>query len=126
MGKMSREKGKRGEREFAALLRDYGLEARRGVQYHGGPNSPDVVGFPGFHVEVKRTERLDLYGALGQSAKDSSKGETPIVAHRKNGMPWVVIMDFEDFMKAVGYAANPHGQADKKDERDLPGKGVRQ
>ena len=40
MGKTSREKGKRGEREVAGLLRSYGYDARRGVQYHGGEDSP--------------------------------------------------------------------------------------
>ena len=125
MGKLSREKGKRGEREFAALLRDYGIKARRGVQYHGGPNSPDVVGFKPFHIEVKRAERLDVYGALAQSTKDSAKGEIPIVAHRRNGMDWIVVMDFEDFMKVAGYAKDPYGQAHKGDEPGVPGDGVR-
>ena len=30
MGKMQREKGKRGERELAGILRDYGYNCRRG------------------------------------------------------------------------------------------------
>jgi Holliday junction resolvase len=30
MGKMSREKGKRGERLFAALMREHGFAAKRG------------------------------------------------------------------------------------------------
>jgi Holliday junction resolvase len=57
MGKMSRTKGKVGEREVAELLRANGFHAaRRGVQYQGGADSPDVIGLPGFHNEVKRTE----------------------------------------------------------------------
>jgi Holliday junction resolvase len=44
MGRKSREKGKRGELELAAELRRlFGIEARRGVQYCGGGDSPDVV-----------------------------------------------------------------------------------
>jgi hypothetical protein len=44
MGRMSRQKGKRGEREAAAELGQLlGVDARRGVQYQGGPESPDVV-----------------------------------------------------------------------------------
>ena len=39
----SRQKGKVGEREFAALLRVQGFDARRGVQFCGGVDSPDVV-----------------------------------------------------------------------------------
>lgn len=45
MGKLSREKGKRGEREFASLCREYGYAARRGQQYSGA-GGEDVVGLP--------------------------------------------------------------------------------
>ena len=58
MGKASREKGKRGEREASNFFKPYGYETRRGVQYHGGPDSPDVVGLPDMHIEVKRVEAL--------------------------------------------------------------------
>ena len=98
MGKMSREKGKRGERAVAALFREYGFDAHRGQQYHGGPDSPDVVGVPGLHIEVKRTERLNLYDALAQAKRDAGE-DLPVVIHRKNDSPWVAIMDFDDWMK---------------------------
>ena len=95
---MSREKGKRGERAVAALFREYGFDAHRGQQYHGGPDSPDVVGVPGLHIEVKRTERLNLYDALAQAKRDAGE-DLPVVIHRKNDSPWVAIMDFDDWMK---------------------------
>lgn len=96
---MSREKGKRGERAVAALFREYGFtEAKRGQQYHGGPDSPDVVGVPGLHIEVKRTERLNLYDALAQAKRDAGE-DLPVVIHRKNDSEWVVIMSFTDWMK---------------------------
>ena len=97
MSKASREKGKRGEREVASLLREYGYDARRGQQYHGGQDSPDVVGLPGTHIEVKRTERLDLYGALAQSKADAGE-DMPIVVHRKNNSEWVVIQPLKDWI----------------------------
>lgn len=95
---MSRNKGKAGEREVANILKNRGYDASRGVQYHGGPDSPDVVGLPGIHIEVKRTERLLLWDAMEQSAGDAGLDEIPIVVHRKNNKPWVVVMDFEDFL----------------------------
>lgn len=98
MGKASREKGKRGEREVASFLRSYGYEARRGVQYHGGTDSPDVVGLPGIHIEVKRTERFDLYGALSQSKADAGN-DKPVVIHRKNNCEWVVVQPLEDWIE---------------------------
>ena len=106
MSKMSREKGKRGEREVAEILRNYGFDGRRGVQYHGGPDSPDVVGLPGFHIEVKRTESFRLYEALEQSEEDCNKVdgllmEMPIVVHRKNDKPWVAVMYFDDLLSYI-------------------------
>lgn len=95
----SREKGKRGEREFASLCREHGfVRARRGQQYNG-IDGQDVVGLPGIHVEVKRTERLDLYAALAQSKHDAAGIELPIVAHRRNNCRWVIIMDAEDWFR---------------------------
>lgn len=76
----------------------YGYDARRGVQYQGGKDSPDVVGLPGVHIEVKRTERLDLYGALIQSKGDAGN-DKPVVIHRKNNCEWVVIQPLEDWME---------------------------
>ena len=51
MGRMSRDKGKRGERELANALRNCGYETRRGQQYSGTETSADVVGLPGIHIE---------------------------------------------------------------------------
>ena len=35
IGRSSKEKGKRGEREAAELFRDHGFDVRRSVQYNG-------------------------------------------------------------------------------------------
>ena len=99
MGKTSRNKGKEGEREVARILREKGYDASRGVQYHGGPDSPDVVGLPGVHLEVKRTESLRLYDAMQQARDDAGKGEVPVVLHRKNRHSWVAIMDMDNFLE---------------------------
>ena len=57
----SKQKGGRGEREFATLCRVEGYgNAHRGQQFQGGIDSPDVKGLPGVHVEVKRVERLNI------------------------------------------------------------------
>lgn len=98
MGKASRDKGKRGERELAGKLREHGFDARRGVQYHGGPDSPDVTGLEGVHIEVKRVERLSLYDALSQAKADAGLGEMPVVMHRRNNCEWVVIQPLEDWI----------------------------
>lgn len=96
----SRQKGKAGELEAAQFLREHGFDgAKRGVQYRGGGDSPDLVGLPGCHVEVKRTERLDLYAALDQAQRDSAgTGRIPVVAHRRNRREWVAILPLAEFL----------------------------
>ncbi len=97
MGRRSKEKGIRGEREFAKLCREHGYEARRGQQYNG-IDGEDVVGLPGIHVEVKRTEALRIYDAMEQ-AKQDANGKMAIVAHRKNGKEWLIVMCADDWFE---------------------------
>lgn len=104
MGGTSREKGKRGERECAALLRAHGFDARRGQQFNGSDGSADVVGLPGFHVEVKRTESLRVYEAVRQAESDAREGEVPVVLHRRNRKGWLAILRADDFLEMIGGA----------------------
>lgn len=101
----SRQKGKRGELEFAELLRSYGHTARRGVQFKGGVDSPDVVcsTIPTVHFEVKRTERTDLYGWLEQATEDAGS-KMPVVVHRKSHAGWVAVLHFDDLMELLDAA----------------------
>ena len=101
----SRQKGARGEREWAQWLNDHGYTARRGVQFAGGPDSPDVVGgIPGTHCEVKRVEALRILEAIDQASRDAGDDDIPYVAWRKNRRGWVVIIEADhllDFAKRV-------------------------
>ena len=96
----SKRKGSGGEREVAELLRVHGYDAHRNEQrYIGGLNNPDVDGLPGYHIEVKRTEKFSLYDALRQAQRDADGKAVPIVCHRRNRQPWVVVMTLEDFLR---------------------------
>ena len=97
MGLRSRNKGKRGEREAAAEIRRLlRTEARRGRQFCGSDESPDVVAdIENVHLEVKRAETLRLYDALDQAIADGG-GRIPVVLHRANHRPWVAIVRLDD------------------------------
>lgn len=118
MAKKDRVKGKVGEREIANFFKNAGFDARRGVQFQGGPDSPDVVidCELDIHIEVKRVEKFGGYHveqALSQAHGDAGKGELPIVIHRKSagkaaeseGLPpdmaghWLVFMRADTFLK---------------------------
>jgi hypothetical protein len=97
MGLRSRNKGKLGEREAAAEIRRlFNVEARRGRQYCGRDDAPDVVtGIDGLHLEVKRAETFRLYAALAQAIADAGD-KVPVVLHRPNNQPWVAIVRLDD------------------------------
>ena len=99
MSKFSRDKGKRGEREIALVLREHGFEARRGQQYCGANGDADVIGVPGLHIEVKRTEKFRMYEALDQARNDAREDELPVVFTRKNNCDWVACLRLDDFME---------------------------
>lgn len=96
----SRRKGKVGEREFAALLREHGFDARRGQQFSGGADSPDVMSaaLAWLHIEVKRTQALNLADACAQAEGDAG-GKPWVVAHRRNHAPWMISLKAEVFFK---------------------------
>lgn len=97
MGMQSRNKGKRGEREAAAEIRRlFRTEARRGCQFAGGQNSPDIVtAIEGVHFEIKRCECFRMYEALDQASGDAGE-QVPVVLHRHNLKPWVAIVRLDD------------------------------
>jgi hypothetical protein len=106
----SREKGKRGERLWRDELRAQGYAARRGQQFSGSPDSPDVIcdALPGIHFEVKCVERLNIYDAFDQAARDAGV-KAPVVAHKRNFRPWLVTTDADTWFRAIrgDFAGSP-------------------
>lgn len=97
----SNAKGKRGERELANWLKERGVEARRGQQFAGGGDSPDVVTDMAVHIECKLVRATDIYGWLAQAKRDAKPGNLPVVVHRKNGKDWVAIIDMNDMLELL-------------------------
>ena len=98
----SKMKGKRGELEVAEFLRHFGYTARRGQQFSGSSDSPDVVhSIEGLHIEVKFTESFNAYKAMEQAEDDCGKEDIPVVFYRKKRKRWMVLINAEDFMKLL-------------------------
>lgn len=93
----SKRKGAGGERAAAAeIARLFRTDARRGQQFSGSPDSPDIVtGLPNLHFEVKRCETLRLWPALEQAIADAGN-KVPVVLHRANHRPWILIVRLDD------------------------------
>ena len=99
MGASQQRKGAAGERELAALLRQYGYDIQRGGFVFG--TVPDLVGLPGIHIEVKRAEQCRILDWMSQSKADAEKFKDgmPIVVWRKNHGEWIVIQPFSDWIQ---------------------------
>lgn len=108
----SKQKGKRGEREAAAALRAIGIEARRGQQFKGTEDSPDLdTAIPGIHFEVKRTEALRLRDALRQAVSESGS-KIPVVLHRWSRGEWLVIHRLSDWPEVSSCVEQGRGRGD--------------
>lgn len=96
-----RQKGARGEREWAKVLRDMlGCAGARRAAQNGVKTGRDVEhGIPNTNAEVKRHESFtasDMRKAMAQSVRDAEPGEVPYVAHKRNHRPWTVTVRASD------------------------------
>jgi hypothetical protein len=101
----SRVKGKAGELEAAHYLAHlFRQPVRRGQQFRGGADSPDVIGLEGLHIEVKRVERLNLDAAMEQSARETAVNEVALVIHRTNRKRWKFSFYADDLLRFLDAA----------------------
>jgi Holliday junction resolvase len=94
-----RQKGARGEREAAKLLRDLGFAgARRGQQFRGGYDTPDVIceALPDILFEVKQDQSVkpgtkrfeDVWSKLASDAVGPTGFVYPALLWRHDRGPW--------------------------------------
>ena len=144
MGKASRDKGKRGEREACDVLRSlFPNVRRRAMQSRGGSEGADLDNTPGFHVEVG-VGRVNPREKWEQADRDAFAGlpdevdldarcissfprEVPIALTRKDRGEWLVTMSAQDWCELV--SAAKQGQEGTQDgrgeeQRDESGKRV--
>ena len=86
---LSKEKGKRGEREVCAILKERGYESER--TQRGVAQAEDVTGVPGWSIEVKRTERFAIRPSWAQARRQAGD-RVPVVATRWNGGEWLAVV----------------------------------
>lgn len=99
MGKASRDKGKRGEREAAASVSHHwnAAGARRSQQFCGRDGDADLTGVPGMHLEVKRYARIAAIDFLEQAEMDAASGNVPVVLMREDtSTEWVAMVRVSD------------------------------
>ena len=96
-GRKSQRKGADGERELAALLREYGYPVERGGSLSFG-EVPDLTGLPGVHIECKR-DAVRFGDGL------------PAVFFRRSRSPWLVVMKLGDWLELYQTQSEPRKTA---------------
>ena len=100
-GLRSRNKGKRGEREVAELLRSFGVEARRSQQFSGQDQTADLTtSVNGVHFEVKRYARIGAARFLEQAKRDAGDA-VPVVAMREDRGEWMLMIPMDQLMELI-------------------------
>ena len=96
----SRNKGKRGELEFANKMTAYGWSCRRSQQFCGAAGDADLQCELPLHIEVKRVQRLNIQDAVDQAVRESD-WRMPTVAHRKNHCAWNLTFPADLFLEVI-------------------------
>jgi hypothetical protein len=97
-GLMSRNKGKRAEREVVEMLQGVLNEVhldgevprlqRNTLQSDGG--GADIAGLEGYAIEVKHCETFNLDGWWRQCLEQAGRSKVPVLFYRRNHAPWRV------------------------------------
>jgi hypothetical protein len=77
-----------------------GAEVRRGFQYRGGEEAPDVE-CPIWWIECKHGKRPSIRNALDQARGDCPKGRMPIAVVKDDRVPPTVTLDLDDFLEVI-------------------------
>lgn len=103
----SKQKGSRGEREFAEhFAAETGYITRRTQQYCGTEGTSDVTceSLPRLHIECKYGARPNIQGAIEQAVQDKKSDHLPIVGSRQvstkhKGQEWLITVRLGDLME---------------------------
>jgi hypothetical protein len=102
-----RDKGLRGEREVAAIWREYGFDVRglEGEGDHaisiGYRGEASGAHYPVLHSEVKRQETARPWAWIAQAEAEAPAGAAPVVAFRRSRSKWYALIGLEDLARLL-------------------------
>ena len=105
MARAERDKGKRAEREVAAILRSHGFRARR----DGRLDADLAHDVAGVHFEVRRRETLAL-PAWTRDCERAAGGRVPVVAYRRSAEPWRAVLPLDELARLLALERDLRGR----------------
>lgn len=98
----SRTKGKVGELEVMAMLRQYWPDACRNLdqcrESEVLDSKSDALNTTGVHFQIKRVERLNIWEALRQAQSEAAHFDIPVVAFRRNRGQWYGALPLDELL----------------------------
>ncbi len=102
LARKPKSKGNRFEKDVQELLRDAGWTRTKRNLQSGGQGGGDLIeSIPGFSIECKCQESLNIWKALAQSEDAASSTDTPVVIFKRNGSRSYVALPLDDFIPLV-------------------------
>ena len=100
MGKLSRAKGARWEREVARRFNETmnGADIRRGIQNRTGGDAADIEGAGRLHIECKVGKLPNPRAALAQAVRDAKPGRLPLAVVKDDRQKPFVVMHLDQFL----------------------------
>lgn len=93
--------------KIMGILRECGYPVQRGgTQSYG--QRPDLYGLDGVHLEIKRSERAQIWDWMEQSQRDAQRFRDgmPTVVFRRSRSKWLICMELTDFLTIYQAAEN--------------------
>lgn len=103
LGRKPRARGNRAELEIVNILKAAGYPAYRNFA-SGGYGGSDVIGLPGYAVEVKMVEKLNVWAALAQCEAAAAATDTPLLCFRRNRSRWYAALPLDDLIPLIQIA----------------------
>lgn len=113
MGKMQREKGARGEREIAQLLRPVfpGVHRRSTGEESQTDQGRDLADTPGLCAQVCRASRPPIERKVREALSASKSGELSVAFTRSDRGEWLATMPLPHWMSVyAGYMEAGHAR----------------
>src|SRR5205823_1846520 len=95
-----RARGNRFELEIVNVLKAHGYPAYRTLA-SGGYGGSDVQGLPGFGIECKMVEKLNVWAALAQAEEAAQPTQVPLLVFRRARSQTYAALPLEDLLGLI-------------------------